>query len=258
MLATHGNIEIIDSDLEQFFAIHGRYKRGLIILDQLSLEDVLPFVSRVFDECKIIDARAGIASFTRKLAPEINYLSSVKQSAFDLFFPFDERGFLKALQGAGNTVLMLNHQEVTENIYTLGVEEELAIVDTQFLFPEDGISLINCDHPDYMIVGMGNLLEILVQLSQLLDQEKVSLWAFEQWNSIFSQKMHERLPAAKQLIVIIDHALTSDLISFFSAYKQPVHFLVPEYGALTSRASEYQFEQACFDAYTLLERIKKL
>lgn len=250
-LAKEGKIQVFDQYLETFFAQQKIQETWLLILDRLSLNDVLPFIKKLFKRYIILDAWSGIASFGKKLTPEYRYLEEIEDE--NCYFPFDERGFLKILKTEESSIVMLTDNEIPENIYESS-DEELQIVDKALVEQPQFLSLLDPENPDLSLIGTGNHLEELIKLSQLLAsrEEKISLGVCWSVEVLSSSELQQNFKKAKKICIIIDHESTP----FFQALIPAKNLVIlsPDYKHITSISAEWNYTQAGFDAESLLKR----
>lgn len=121
----------------------------------------------------MIDVWAGVSSFGRKFAPELRFLEGTE----DVVFPLDLQTFLHALASHTSALIPLTAQEIPENVYESPSEEVFQIVDKHLVDHSDFLPLATPDHPELLLIGMGNYFEEYVKLSQLLDAcpERIAL-----------------------------------------------------------------------------------
>lgn len=255
-LAKAGNIPCIDEDLASFFHKQEKLKTWLFILDQLSLQDILPFADEYCEKYCIIDARTWVSSFGKKLSPELNYLDSLLS---DAIFPFDENHFIQALKSETSCVIFLTNQEVPENIYASHTEEQLQIVDKALVEQPQFISLLSPENPSLFLIGTGNHLEELIKLSQFLSlhEQKIALRVIGNLSVIKSLEFQQKFLSVKKIWILIDHTPTNFFSKFFSTNKE-ITLITPKYQQLTSISPDWVFTQTEFDAEALVERVLAL
>lgn len=251
-LAKEGRIQLLDQHLKTFFDHHKSQEIWLFILDQLSLNEVLPFAKRNFKTYCIIDVWSGIASLGKKLSPENIYLDQVGVEKYH--FPFDERGFLKILKEKDSSIIMLTDQEIPENIYKSSTEEQLQIVDKALVEQPQFLSLLDPENPDLFLVGTGSQLEELVKLSQLLalHKENIALGVCWTLEVLSIPALQQKFQKVKKIWIIIDHKPTSFFQSIIP--NKEVSFLSPNYQHITSISAEWSYAQTGFDAESLFRR----
>ena len=252
-LAKEWNILCIEGDLTSFFHKQKKIKTWLLILDQLNLQDVAPFVDLCFEKYYIIDARTWVSSFGKKISQEVNYLDSLVGNAI---FPFDENYFIQALKSGTSSVIFLTDQEVPENIYASHTEEQLQIVDKALVEQPQFISLLSPENPSLFLIGTGNHLEELIKLSQFLSlhEQKIALGVIGNFSVIKSLEFQQKFLSVKKIWILIDHTPTNFFSKFFSTNKE-ITLITPKYQQLTSISPDWAFTQTEFDAEALLKRV---
>lgn len=252
-LAKAGNIPCIDEDLASFFHKQKKLKTWLFILDQLSLQDILPFADEYCEKYCIIDARTWVSSFGKKLSPELNYLDSLPS---DAIFPFDENHFIQALKSETSCVIFLTDQEVPENIYASHAEEQLQIVDKALVEQPQFLSLLSPENPSLFLIGTGNHLEELIKLSQVLavHDEKIALGVIGNLSVLKAPELQQHFLSAKKIGILIDHSPTNFFSAFFPPNKESI-LITPKYQKLTSLSPDWAFTQTEFDAEALVKRV---
>lgn len=257
ILAQSWNSQLLDQHLVSLFEKQEKQKSWLIILDQLVVEDILPFVDWVFDTYCIVDAWSGVASLGRKIAPDLHYLDQL--GARECYFPFDENSFLKALKWSSSSIVFLTNQEVPENIYASYDEEELQFVDKSLIDQPQFLSLLDPEQPNFFLIGTGNHLEELIKLSQLLSvrEEKIALGVIGNLSVLKSSEIQQKLNLAKKVWIVLDHEKT-DIFPQMLGTKQEIAILTPDYQHITSISADWSFAQAGFDAEALLRKVVAL
>lgn len=258
-LAQEANLTLIDQELGDFFRNYQK-KSWLLILDQLGINDLLPYIQSSFGQAIIISARSGIASLGKKLFPENHYLDNIHNSEFKVFFPRDLETFLQALKNQKNTIIPLTDQEIAENIYSAPYDEEneeLQIIDKSLIDQKECLSLMSPEQAELTLIGTGNHFEELVKLSQLLVENpaRISLYCIQEWSYLFSEDMKKKLQSTKKIWIILDHEASQSLQESFRLLDKECFLLSPEYLKIKSNFPEYQNEEANFDSKSLLSRI---
>ncbi len=258
-LAQEANLTLIDQELGDFFRNYQK-KSWLLILDQLGINDLLPYIQSSFGQAIIISARSGIASLGKKLSPENHYLDNIHNSEFKVFFPRDLETFLQALKNQKNTIIPLTDQEIAENIYSAPYDEEneeLQIIDKSLIDQKECLSLMSPEQAELTLIGTGNHFEELVKLSQLLVENpaRISLYCIQEWSYLFSEDMKKKLQSTKKIWIILDHEASQSLQESFRLLDKECFLLSPEYLKIKSNFPEYQNEEANFDSKSLLSRI---
>lgn len=256
-LAQETGLTLIDQELEHFFRKYQK-KSWLLILDQLWINDLLPYAQSSFKQVIIISARSGIASLGKKLQPENDYLSNSKN--FKVFFPRDWETFFQALKNQGNTIIPLTNQEVSENIYSTPYNEEneeLQIIDKILIDQKECLTLVNPEQAELSLIGTGNHFEELVKLSQILAENsaRISLYCIQEWNYLLSGEMKKKLQSTKKIWIILDHEASQSLEQIIRSLGKECFLLTPEYLKIKSIFPEYQNEEANFDFKSLWSKI---
>ena len=259
-LAKEEGIERINENLPNFFS-KKQGEKVLFLLDQMGSNDILPAIKGKFETCYIINARTGIGSFGKKLAPENTYLNTETCQNFSPVFPFDLEGLIKALKHEKNKLILLSNQEVPGNKYENNNDEELQIIDKAIVDEPELLHLLTPEHPELLLIGTGNHFEELVKLSQLLQQEpeKTALMLIGKRELLSSEAVQHLSKSSKKIWIILDHLPNEELKKLLEKILgKPVHLLTPAYKKLSSFFPEYQFEQTNFDAQNLFNQSLQL
>ena len=260
-LAQSSSIQLIDSHLETFFSQLNKDWEYLIILDKLSIHDILPHISRL-KSVSIISANSSMGSFWKKFHPELDYLSIEDSSSFNYCFPWDLESFLKLLKNKVNSIYPLSSQEMADNIYASSSEDEdwIQFIDKKLIDDNEILSLLSPKNPDLLVVWFWNHFEELVKLSQLLstNNARISLSIINNWNYLFSEEFKEYYKGAKKIAFIMDCKINKKVDKQLSTLWKPIDFITPEFDNLTSMFPEYYFEQTWFNAISLYEKCLNL
>ena len=260
-LSQSSNIQLIESHLETFFSQLNRDWDYLIILDKLSIHDVLPHISKL-KSVSIINANSSMGSFWKKFHPELDYLSIKDSNTFNYCFPWDLESFLKLLKNKENAIYPLSSQEIADNIYSSSSEDEdwIQFIDKKLIDDSEILSLLSPKNPDLLVIWFWNHFEELVKLSQLLstNSTRISLSIVNNWNYLFSEEFKEHYKGAKKIAFIMDCKINKDIDMQLSTLWKPTAFITPEFDNLTSMFPEYYFEQTGFNAISLYEKCLNL
>ena len=260
-LSQSSDIQLIESHLEAFFSQLKKDWDYLIILDKLSIHDILPHIVKL-KSVSIISANSSIGSFWKKFHPELNYLTIEDPYTFNYCFPWDLESFLKLLKGKENSIYPLSSQEIADNIYASSSEDEdwIQFIDKKLIDDSEILSLLSPKNPDLLVIWFWNHFEELVKLSQLLntDSARISLTIINNWNYLFSEEFKKYYKEAKRIAFIMDCKISKEIDKQLSTLWKPIDFITPEFDNLTSVFPEYYFEQTWFNAVSLYEKCLKL
>ena len=259
-LAQSSSIQLIDSHLETFFSQLNKDWEYLIILDKLSIHDILPHISRL-KSVSIISANSSMGSFWKKYHPELDYLS-IDSNTFNYCFPWDLESFLKLLKNKENSIYPLSSQEMADNIYASSSEDEewIQFIDKKLIDDSKILSLLSPKNPDLLVIWLWNHFEELVKLSQLLstNSSRIALTIVNNLNYLFSEGFKEYYKGAKKIAFIMDCKINKEIDKQLSSLWKPIVFITPEFNNLTSMFPEYYYEQTWFNAISLYEKCLNL
>ena len=253
-------IQLIESHLETFFSQLNKDWDYLIILDKLSIHNVLPHVGKL-KSVSIISANSSMGSFWKKYHPELDYLS-IDSNTFNYCFPWDLESFLKLLKNKENSIYPLSSQEMADNIYASSSEDEdwIQFIDKKLIDDSEILSLLSPKNPDLFVIWFWNHFEELVKLSQLLstDSSRIALSIVNNLNYLFSEGFKEYYRGAKKIVFIMDCKINNKIEMQLSILWKPIYFITPEFNNLTSMFPEYYYEQTWFNDISLYEKCLNL
>lgn len=243
-----------------------KWKKSLIILNQLNIENLTNIRDKIPKWSKIINLNIWIWSIWRKLKVEIDDLDKILDKKIWIYEPFDLNTLFQQLESDEIAYLRIPYQDMPKNIFAVN-EDDIAVVDSQILQKIDFLNLqwYGFKWDNWTILASWSNFSTVLQIWDTLNENwlPMDIFVINKLNWTLNPDFFSSLKKTKKLITIID-ALPSysreNLLRTLAKDNWVNNFelkwLHPQYDKITTILDEYQKEQAEFDAENLFNKLK--
>ncbi|HMT01628.1 MAG TPA: hypothetical protein PKC14_04840 [Candidatus Absconditabacterales bacterium] len=240
--------------LAHFMKTHGRI---LLVIEKLSFLYFLPALRKT-DQVTVLNLGTGVSGLLHKLQPDYSDISIMETLGFSLCEPFDKNSFEQFLTQK-KTYIRLPYQEFADNFF----EKKIDYLGSGRLIDFSGLGIKGSKT---FVVALGSVGSACLEAVSGLQDKGYDVGFFLSHQFLFTvdSSAQEKISRAEKLIFVFDgteeygYHNHLELKARLAGFTGTIHFLQPKLDGVTTRLSEYLYENAQFDAGIIFERLQSI
>lgn len=227
----------------------------LLILDTLSVEDVLPLM-QTYPHLRVISCGAGVSGWVHKLTPDMDDCNLVLSQWWTIGEGYDSSSLLNLIEESECRLIRVMDKQLQEEIFdnpTKNSSSKIINFGWLGLCGDDG-----------SILAFGSMIPVAIEVCATAKEKNVLVDCFGVTELPFAldESLLESVVRTKNVFVLVDAACDSETKKRIAKMVNPnddgsveLKFVLPTFDKVTTKLEDYVYESAQFDVNAIVQII---